>query len=405
LAEIQIDLKNYQEAEKSLKRAINIANKNKYWEFIQKYYELTAEMQAAKGQYGSAFESQQRFIELKDSLNQVNNTEQINELNAKYQTAKKDREIAENKRLMAERRAAEEMRNIIFAIVIAAILIVALLSISFLLKQKKSNKLLNLQNEEIKEQRHKIISSINYAKKIQNSILTPEREIRKILPSSFVFFKPKDIVSGDFYWFSKQGNKIIMAAIDCTGHGVPGAFMSLIANSKLNKVINELRITDPSEMLNKLHSEIVNSLHQNNEHENAQDGMDMSICIIDPDNKKIEFAGAHNSMMLVNGSDITEIKADSLSIGGRLYGDSSFNSKTLDYTPGDKLFLYTDGYIDQFGGEQNKKLNKKRFKNLLLEVSEHSPEDAKNHLEEYLNNWMGSTPQLDDVLLIGTRLD
>ena len=290
LAELQIKLGKLAEAEKNLARGIEIARKNNYSEMAQKYYELRAELLSARGKYDEAFESQQRFIELKDSLNKVNNTEQINELNAKYQTAKKDKELAENKRLMAERRAAEEMRNIIFAIVIAAILIVALLSISFLLKQKKSNKLLNLQNEEIKEQRHKIISSINYAKKIQNSILIPEKEIRRILPSSFVFFQPKDIVSGDFYWFSKQGEKIIMAAIDCTGHGVPGAFMSLIANSKLNKVINELKITDPSEMLNVLHKEIVKSLHQNNDEENAQDGMDMSICVIDPGAKKIEFA-------------------------------------------------------------------------------------------------------------------
>ncbi|MFZ6051748.1 SpoIIE family protein phosphatase [Halocola ammonii] len=405
LADIQIKLGKYGEAEKNLERGIEIAGKNHYWEMAQKYYELNAKLLAAQGNYDAAYISQQRFIELKDSLNKVNNAEQINELNAKYQTAKKDKELAENKRLMAERKAAEEMRNIIFAIVIAAILIVALLSISFLLKQKKSNKLLNLQNEEIKEQRHKIISSINYAKKIQNSILIPEKEIRRILPSSFVFFKPKDIVSGDFYWFSKQEEKIIMAAIDCTGHGVPGAFMSLIANSKLNKVINELQITEPSEMLNVLHTEIVSSLHQNNDEENAQDGMDMSICIIDPNNKKIEFAGAHNSMMLVNGSDITEVKADCLSIGGRLYGDSNFTSKTLDYNPGDKLFLYTDGYIDQFGGENNKKLNKKRFKNLLLEISELSPDGAKDRLDEYLTEWRGATPQLDDILLIGTRLD
>ena len=110
-------------------------------------------------------------------------------------------------------------------------------------------------------------------------------------------------------------------------------------------------------------------------------------------------------MMLVNGSDITEVKADCLSVGGRLYGDSSFTSKTLQYNPGDKLFLYTDGYIDQFGGERNKKLNKKRFKNLLLEVSELSPDAAKQRLEEYLDEWRGDTPQLDDILLIGTRLE
>lgn len=404
IAEIQIELGKLGKAEKNLKQAIDISKKNNYSDMTQRYYELTAQLLAKRGQYDEAFEWQEKFIALKDSLNKVNNTEQINELNAKYQTAKKDRELAENKRKMAERDAQEEMRNIIFAIVIAAILIVALISISFLVKQKKSNKLLNLQNEEITEQRHKIISSINYAKKIQNSILIPEKKIRSILPSSFVFFKPKDIVSGDFYWFSKQGEKIILAAIDCTGHGVPGAFMSLIANSKLNKVINELKITDPSEMLNKLHDEIVSSLHQNNDEENAQDGMDMSICIVDPVKKQIQFAGAHNSMMLVNGDDITEVRADSLSIGGRLYGDLGFTSKTLEYKSGDKLFLYTDGYIDQFGGELNKKLNKKKFKSLLLEIAQYSPEQAKDRLEEYLKDWRGDTPQLDDILLIGTRL-
>jgi serine phosphatase RsbU (regulator of sigma subunit) len=383
------------------------AVRNEFNDAMLDIYSVKSDIFKDLSDFRHAYKYQQLHVELKDSLKELNNFSRISELNARYESEKREKEIAEKEVMLAEQEASEKSQQMIFVIVVICIALILVLVSYSLIKKKKINRVLNEQNEEINEQRTKILSSINYAKKIQNSILLPEEQIQKFLPNSFVYFKPKDIVSGDFYWFSKLGSRYIIATIDCTGHGVPGAFMSLIANSKLNKVVNEKGIHDPGKILTEVHKEIISSLNQEAHKNNAQDGMDMSLCIIDPTNMKIQFAGAQNPIYLVKDQQAKEIKGDGFSIGGSFFinhSSSDFTTKEISYEEGTYLYMFTDGYIDQFGGEDNKKMNKKRFKELLLHTSHNGLTNAKTHIENTFHQWRGLNPQIDDVLIIGTKL-
>lgn len=409
LATVYKEQKKYVKALQTLREVEEMAAIHEFNESILSVMELRAEIAKLRGEYEKAYTYQGEYLALKDSLDGINNLNRINELNAKYQTEKSEKELAEIQALMAQKEANQAAQDRVSVIIAICILIVIAMMVISLRRKKKTNRVLNTQNIEINSQRQKILSSINYAKKIQNSILTPEQDIRRSLPESFVYFKPKDIVSGDFYWFADKGDKIIISTIDCTGHGVPGAFMSLIANSKLNKVVNELRIEEPSEILGAVHKEIVDSLNQASNIESAQDGMDMSLCVIDKTRGVLKFAGAQNSIYIVDQGKVKEIKADSLSIGGtilsnKLNGAFQFNTKEVPFKEGNQLFMFTDGYMDQFGGDSNKKLNKSKFKQLIHSLSQDSLTEAKTKFEDYLKSWMGPNPQVDDILIIGAQL-
>lgn len=392
-----------------LDSALTVSERNELTDTEIAVYELRAEVLQQAGLFKRAYEKQSRYVALKDSLDEINNFNRISELNARFESEKREKELAEQKAMMTAQKASQRFQERVFILITAFIVIVLSIVTWSLIRKRRINRLLNSQNKEIEEQRQKIIASINYAKKIQNSILLPEEEIRKFLPNAFVYFRPKDIVSGDFYWFTRVENGVMLATIDCTGHGVPGAFMSLIANSKLNKVVNELRFRDPGEILNKVHEEILESLNQHNGVSQTQDGMDMSLCLIKPDENILEFAGARNPIVLINGGEVTELKPDSLSIGGSFFRDkhaksNGFSTQKVNYDSGTYLYLFTDGYIDQFGGPDNKKLNKRRFHNLISGISHNGFDHVKGELDERFEKWRGNNPQIDDILIIGTRL-
>ena len=408
LAEVYAKRKDFAKAKAQLDKIEASSLEHEFNDFLMEIIELRSEMAVDQGDFDKAFHLQKNYLAIKDSLDSINNMNRISELNAKYNSEKQEKELAEMRATIVEREALKKAQDRVTIISAVCLVIILAMMIISLVRKKKTNRLLNNQNHEISYQRQKILSSINYAKKIQNSILTPEQEIRQYLPESFVYFKPKDIVSGDFYWFSGNDEKIIIATIDCTGHGVPGAFMSLIANSKLNKVVNELRIQEPSEILKQVHEEIVISLNQSG-NDSAQDGMDMSLCVIDKVNKSIRFAGAQNPIYIVDSDDVREIKADNLSIGGtvlshKLNGSFKFTTKEVTYNEGDHLFMFTDGYMDQFGGETNKKLNKSKFKSLMGDLAIKNLNNAKMHVEAFLEEWRGQCPQVDDILIIGAKL-
>lgn len=392
-----------------LDSSLVVSERNELTETEIAVYELRAQVLSEAGAFRRAYDKQTQYVELKDSLDEINNFNRISELNARFEAEKREKELAEQKAMMTAQKASQRFQERVFILVVAFIVVVLSIVTWSLIRKRRTNRLLNSQNREIEEQRQKIIASINYAKKIQDSILLPEEEIRRFLPNAFVYFRPKDIVSGDFYWFAKVEDGVMLATIDCTGHGVPGAFMSLIANSKLNKVVNELKLRDPGQILNKVHEEILESLNQHNGVSRSQDGMDMSLCLIRPTSNTLEFAGARNPIVLINGDQITELKPDSLSIGGSFFRDKhaesqGFTTKKLTYQSGTYLYLFTDGYIDQFGGPSNKKLNKRRFHNLISGISHNGFTHVKGELDERFEKWRGDNPQIDDILIIGTRL-
>lgn len=304
-----------------------------------------------------------------------------------------------------------------------------LLLIGFLLliykhyrEKRKMNILLNEKNK-------KITDSINYASRIQKSILLPENEIKSLLSQSFIYYQPRDIVSGDFYWFAEveQGallsvpiekntqplktsdsKVIIIAAVDCTGHGVPGAFMSLVGNSLLNEIINEKHIIQPASILNLLHTGVLKALHQNEDDSLSQDGMEMSLCSINLEKNYIEFAGAMNPIYIVKDNIVSIIKPDAHAIGGkslvtRKNTEVEFTKQIIPIEKNMSVYMFTDGFADQFGGIENKKFNTAQFKNLLLEIQSMDMGMQKLAIEQSIKKWRGDLKQTDDMLVIGMR--
>jgi serine phosphatase RsbU (regulator of sigma subunit) len=310
--------------------------------------------------------------------------------------------------------------------------VAALTTVYALLNARKKNKLLaeqkneiSLKNaeleitqEELKSQRdaleekttelvsayNNIQASINYAKRIQTAILPPISLIRKHLPDSFVFFRPRDIVSGDFYWFSEtKDGGIIIAAADCTGHGVPGAFMSMIGDSLFNHAVLDKQIYAPDLILAELDKGIRQALRKGEEY--AKDGMDLSVCYIPKEQNYVLFAGAMNPICYVQNNTLNEIKADKRAVGGDYTENYVFTAHKIETKEPTMFYMYSDGFQDQFGGENNKKFLTKRFRELLFEIHQETPEKQAKILEERLLAWMGKKmPQIDDVLVIGFRI-
>lgn len=273
---------------------------------------------------------------------------------------------------------------------------------------QKQKKIIEVQKSFVDESQRKIIASINYARRIQSSMLPAREEINQFFNQNFVFFKPKDIVSGDFYWFHHEEHYSYLAVADCTGHGVPGAFMTMIAHSLLNEVVIEQKITSPDKILDQLHSLIFKALKQHKGDEYSQDGMDMSLAKIDHKNNLLHFAAARNQGFLIHNSGIDALKATSKSIGGlSLLGEvepeRKFNMETVELKPGSLLVLSTDGFFDQLN-EEDKKFGTTRFKDLILSLSTQNSSDQFQLLETTFNDWKKETPQLDDVLVLGVRV-
>lgn len=253
---------------------------------------------------------------------------------------------------------------------------------------------------------HKIAESIKYATRIQKSVLLNEDQIKEIVPKSFVFYQPLDAVSGDFYWFSKIDSITVMAAVDCTGHGVPGAFMSLIGNTLMNQIVNEKQITVPKDILLALHEGIVKSLNQSNDDESAQDGMDISVCTFDEKSGKLTFSGANNSIYIVKNKEILTMHANLLPVGGfaRRNKKMNYRQEEMILDKGDRIYLFSDGYMDQFGGVKDEKFNIARFQTMLLSMAQVKMSEQEEIVRDTWLNWMNNQSQTDDILVVGIEV-
>ena len=261
---------------------------------------------------------------------------------------------------------------------------------------------------EILAQSRKIMDSINYAKRIQDAILPSETLIKSYFPDSFIYFKPRDIVSGDFYWFSVQDEKLFVATVDCTGHGVPGAFMSLIGNSLLNHIVNERKIYKPSEILKELNTGVHLALSQSkSQSDEREDGMDLSICRFDKKSGEIQIACANHTALFLRNEDIKEIEGDPISIGDTFSKNESieFTNHVLPFEENSTMYLFSDGYPDQIGGPRNKKFLVDNFKRFLMEHKNEAMEMQFDKLDEALCVWKGLNKQTDDILVMGIKLN
>jgi len=260
------------------------------------------------------------------------------------------------------------------------------------------------QRNIIEEKNKSITDSIRYAKRIQQAKLPKKEEIYASFPQSFVLFKPKDIVSGDFYFFYKNNESVFIAAADCTGHGVPGTLMSMVGSEQLNKIISES--SNPSEILNLLNKGMKTSLQQLDDSESTGDGMDIALCSVDTVTGVVKFAGANRPIWIVRKgqTEIEEIKGTKNAIGGFTEYNQKFHVNEIKLQQGDTFYLSTDGYADQFGGAEDKKLMTKKFKQLLLNIQHKTMKEQENHLENFIENWKSGAEQVDDILVIGVRL-
>jgi serine phosphatase RsbU (regulator of sigma subunit) len=257
---------------------------------------------------------------------------------------------------------------------------------------------------EIQSKGRKITESINYAKRIQGAILPNNAVIRQFLPDSFILYKARDVVSGDFPWFINVGNVMYFAAVDCTGHGVPGALISLIGYFLLNDIVKGRKISDPGEILDKLDKGVTKTLRQDSDDSKTKDGMDIALCKIDLSNNQVSYAGAHRSLYFMNGAELEEIKGNKFPIGGGIYkNQTKFTSTTIDVKKGDSIFFCSDGFPDQFGGPDNRKYGPRRLRESIVKYHKKSMVDIHNKIDTEWTEWKGEQKQTDDVLLIGVR--
>ncbi|MBI3502271.1 MAG: tetratricopeptide repeat protein [Bacteroidetes bacterium] len=414
---LYIKLKMYDSAFSCLSNGLKLAKDYGSMQDINKSYEHLSFLFAQKKEFEKAYNYYQLYSQTKDTLFNENKTKQITEMETKYQTEKKDNEIKllntekEKERAIAEEKSRKQ--KIIIWSVISGFLLVTVFAF-FIFRSlritSKQKQIIEVQKIEVEKQKHTIeeknkdiTDSINYAKRIQQAKLPDKKEIHSALPNSFVLFKPKDIVSGDFYYFYKDDKSVFIASADCTGHGVPGAFMSMIGSEKLDDAL--AHSVDTSEILSHLNKGIKSSLRQTDSNESTRDGMDIALCSVDTDARVIKYAGANRPLWIIrNGQTVVEeIKATKKAIGGFTEDSQHFDTHEIKLQQGDTFYISTDGYADTFG-KQDKKLTTKKFKEILLSIQDKSLKEQEQHLDNFIEDWKGETEQVDDILVIGVRL-
>lgn len=263
---------------------------------------------------------------------------------------------------------------------------------------ENSKAIIELQNRRISE-------SINYARKIQLAINPTDEDVREYFPNSFILYKPKDIISGDFPWFARKQNSIYLAAVDCTGHGVPGAMMSMIGNLLLNDIINNSETPLPGSVLDDLHASVVSTLKQRTSSSNSTDGMDVILLKVDPARSEFTFASAHRPLLLFRNNELIEYQGNRLPIGGIQYDKKRipFTNQVIQYLPGDLVLIYSDGMADQMGGPLDKKFTSKRIAEIALANGQLPIPELENIYDSSIQAWIGEGKQIDDILLIGIK--
>lgn len=408
--------KNFKEAVTNLHEALTLAAKINDKSLEKDIYKQLASNYEKLGNFKNAFVYQEKYSILNDSLISTSSIKQMAEMNAKYDNEKKESQI----KLLTKDQEVKDAKLKQNRIVIFSFLggVLLLLALSFVILQgyrqkQKANLLLENKNKEIEakneviEKKNKdITASIRYAFRIQSALLPTEEMIHKYLPNCFVLYRPKDIVSGDFYYFCEKDNFIIFAAVDCTGHGVPGAFMSIVGHNLITQAINEKQLSKPSDILNFLSLGVNKLLRKDNdEQQGVKDGMDLTFCTLDKTTGKLQMSGAYNPLMIVRNKEVIQFDVDIYPIGTAFNEKfTSFTNVDVDVQPGDTIYLFSDGYLDQFGGPNKKKFMKKQFRETLIKINDYSLAEQKDFLYKRFDEWKGEVEQIDDVLVIGVKI-
>ncbi len=400
--------KDYRSARDYFNRAMALRKNESSIRDLRESELLASQIDSASGNSSGAFEHYKRYISLSNKLKseEVRKMATQQKFQHEFDQQKAIAKAEQEKSDLISRNELKRqkiVRNSFIGAFGFALLLTLILLRNYRQKQK-TNLELEKKNNEIAEKNKEITDSITYALRIQQAKLPNKKEISDVLPQNFILFKPKDIVSGDFYFFNKTKNGAVIAAVDCTGHGVPGAFMSLIGFEKLEEVT--FNNNNPSEILKQLNKGIKASLRQTDSDDSTRDGMDIALCLVDLENLRVTFAGANRPLWLIRSGETTveEIKATKKAIGGLTDTDQYFESSELNLSPGDTFYIFTDGYADQFSGKNGKKLMTKKFKEILLEIQTKSMPEQGQYLNTYIDAWKNGIEQVDDILVIGIRM-
>jgi serine phosphatase RsbU (regulator of sigma subunit)/tetratricopeptide (TPR) repeat protein len=407
ISEVYLDMGDVDAAINNGKKALSIGKEVQQPEVIHSASDLLQKIYKKKGDYKKALEMYELSVQMKDSILSTENKRASMQKEFQYLYEKK---AATDSIRNAEQIKLEEVkheqeisrqRSYAYGGIGASLLMLLVAGVSYraFRNKKRANKIIEMQKVLVEQKQKEIVDSINYAKRIQYALLANEKMFNKNLSSYFILFAPKDIVSGDFYWAAEKNEKFFLAVCDCTGHGVPGAFMSLLNISFLNEAINERNISEPHDILNYVRQRLI----ENISNDGAQDGMDASILCIDKNSGRVAYAAANNAPVLVRNNEMIQLPADKMPVGKGLKTDS-FRSNIIETQKGDTLYFYTDGYADQFGGEKGKKFKYKQLHKMLTSFNGLEMGKQKKELEKTFNDWKGDLEQVDDVCIIGVRI-
>jgi serine phosphatase RsbU (regulator of sigma subunit)/Tfp pilus assembly protein PilF len=407
LADTYKQMRDIKSALITYKRAQQIAQEIRAIYQLRDAYRGLALSYAEISDYKNAFKYQDLVTTMMDTIYSADTQRQISLLQIQYETEAMERENVILKGDVELKEARNQQQRLIIYLFILGFVFIAIFIILFVRaynQKRKTNLELEKKNILITEQKKEIMASIEYARKIQNAILTPGDFIASLLPERFILFRPRDIVSGDFYWLTKKKDKIICVVADCTGHGVPGAFMSMLGIALLNEIVSKNVDFSANEILDELRILLIKSLRQTGREGEILDGIDIILLILDLKQQNAEFAGAHNSFFLLRDGEITEYKADQMPIGIQTTINVPFTKQLIQLKKGDVLYACTDGFVDQFGGPKGKRFMLKNFKTLLREIYYKSMDEQKELLNETLDGWMAESSQIDDILVMGIRI-
>lgn len=426
------ELKKENNAIDYYQQSIKMAKDIEYGEVVARNYKALAEVYASRKDYKTAYDFQRKYEDYRSSpsvsLRQITETQRGSELEQRDKTILSLRRQVKKQKLLAqyeaERRKKDleiknlEIKNkdasikrqklIIYSGILATLglLSILLLIIRQNIIKRRTNRMLIQKNELISFQKQQITDSIKYASRIQKAMLPPSDYVLKIIPRHFILNKPRDIVSGDYYWTTQRGDESIIAVADCTGHGVPGAFMSMLGIAFLNQIVNKKTKATSSEILDDLRRHVIQQLHQKDKDAIARDGMDIALCIINEKERKLQYSGAHNPLLVVRKGELIEIKADKMPIGIGFFEKTEvpFKYHDMKLRKGDVIYIFSDGYADQFGSEFRKKFGIRRFKEILIEIHQKPMDEQSKILEKTIFEWKGDYEQIDDIMVMGVRI-
>lgn len=410
MAKTYLQLKNYKKAITLAKQSLAIGKASDINLEIKNAAQTLYQAYEAQGNNSEAYDLFQLYISTRDTILSEENQKQAIKQEFKYayekQATADSIQMMEAKKVMDAQIAAQQAeikqeRTQRFALYGGVFMLILFGGIIYnrLRITRHQNILIEQKKKEVEVKNKEILDSINYAKRIQKAILPPDHIVEEYLKDSFILYKPKDIVAGDFYWMEKKEDLILFAAADCTGHGVPGAMVSVVCHNGLNRAVKEFSLSKPGEVLDKTREIIVEEFEKSDEE--VQDGMDIALCSLK--GNQLQYAGAHNPLWIIRNGEIIETKATKQPIGK--YDDPKpYLTHHFELEKEDVIYIFSDGYVDQFGGEKGKKLKAKPFKKMLLDIQHLSMSEQKIHLDQAFETWRGDLEQIDDVCVIGVKI-